>query len=297
MEVQYDNHPAQLRKISADAAHFDRFKLQNGEGILNFWRLERVVTPLFSFFRKHASASWLTIGDGMYGQDANRIMRQGVVRVHASDMSADLLSIGSGRGYIGEYSAQNAEALAFADNSFDFVFCKDSYHHFPRPTLAVYEMLRVCRRAVILLEPSDPALSPNLRSWGMALLGKSFHDFETVGNYVFSISRRELEKLLLGLGLRHCAFKAHDDPYSPEVDVLPAQGGSLSQSLSRLRYKTKCFLRGVLWRLRIIPSNCLIAVLFKTAPTAEDIAVLRQAGFKTKQLPLNPYAPASLVKS
>ncbi len=56
-----------------------------------------------------------------------------------------LLGKGSELGFIGEYSAQNAESLSFASNSFDYVFCKDAMHHCPRPVIALYEMLRVAR--------------------------------------------------------------------------------------------------------------------------------------------------------
>lgn len=42
------------------------------------------------------------------------------------------------------------------DDAFDYVLCKDSYHHMPRPMIALYQMLRVARRAVVLIEPPGP---------------------------------------------------------------------------------------------------------------------------------------------
>jgi SAM-dependent methyltransferase len=42
-----------------------------------------------------------------------------------------------------------AEALAFADGSFDVVVCRVAAHHFTDPGLAVHEMARVTRRLVV----------------------------------------------------------------------------------------------------------------------------------------------------
>ena len=35
----------------------------------------------------------------------------------------------------------------FEDNSFDIVFTKESMHHWPRPYLGIYEMLRVAAKS------------------------------------------------------------------------------------------------------------------------------------------------------
>ena len=43
-----------------------------------------------------------------------------------------------------------AEALAFADGSFDVVVCRVAAHHFTDPALAIREMARVSRRLVVL---------------------------------------------------------------------------------------------------------------------------------------------------
>jgi SAM-dependent methyltransferase len=53
----------------------------------------------------------------------------------------------------------NAEALPFADESFDIVYCRSSLHHFEAPLRAVSEMLRVCRRGgrIVLLDLVAPS--------------------------------------------------------------------------------------------------------------------------------------------
>lgn len=61
------------------------------------------------------------------------------------------------------YSVENAESLSFRDNEFEVAFCKEAYHHFPRPFLALYEMLRVASKAVVLAEPNDQIPRPIMR--------------------------------------------------------------------------------------------------------------------------------------
>ena len=117
------------------------------------------------------------------------------------------------------HSRQNVEHIQFPDSSFDYVLCKESVHHFPRPALGLYEMLRVSRKGIaVVAEPVDilskmpsmlflkgicDAVHPSLidRIW------KNHFSFETVGNYVYKISEREIEKLSMGIGLPCIAFR------------------------------------------------------------------------------------------
>ena len=52
--------------------------------------------------------SWLTVGDGRYGTDANALFKRGASNVMATDISDKLLRIGCGKGFINDYSEQNA---------------------------------------------------------------------------------------------------------------------------------------------------------------------------------------------
>jgi ubiquinone/menaquinone biosynthesis C-methylase UbiE len=49
----------------------------------------------------------------------------------------------------------DAQALEFADNSFDMVCEFAALHHIPRPSLAVAEMLRVARKAVFISDSNN----------------------------------------------------------------------------------------------------------------------------------------------
>jgi len=86
------------------------------EGTLDRWRHHRMLSPIKPFIS--GDKTWLTVGDVRYGTDAHFIISEGGI-AHASDISDRLLKIGSDAGFIGSFSAENAERLSFADNSFD----------------------------------------------------------------------------------------------------------------------------------------------------------------------------------
>jgi SAM-dependent methyltransferase len=55
------------------------------------------------------------------------------------------------------FQKENAEQLSFEDESFDFVLCKEAYHHFPRPMIALYEMIRRRCRLIVLSDAAADA--------------------------------------------------------------------------------------------------------------------------------------------
>ena len=73
-----------------------------------------------------------------------------VARVVASDITGEMLEAarahigGAGAGNV-DYALADAEALPFADASFDIVTCRIAAHHFPRPERFVNEAARVLR--------------------------------------------------------------------------------------------------------------------------------------------------------
>ena len=154
----------------------------------------------------------------------------------------------------------------------------------------MYEMLRVCRDAVILIEPDDPFVSLSFKSILKRLLRRPMHDFEDVGNYAYSISPREIEKLMLGLGLRWYATKPLNDHYIVGVEDIPLSGGTLRERLVRMRLKAAIAVKNVLSKLGGLPNNLLIAIIFKTEPSQDMVAPLKSAGFRFHVLPQNPYA-------
>src|SRR5690606_3411078 len=102
---------------------------------VNAWRLERMYSCAIPLLEAYPDASWLTVGDGRYGLDAMYLRSRGA-KALATDISGILLEEAKAQGLIDDYRVENAEHLSFASESFDFVFCKESYHHFPRPMCA-----------------------------------------------------------------------------------------------------------------------------------------------------------------
>ena len=253
-------------------------------------RLFSLAVPLLE-----AQTTWLTIGDG-YGFDANFLTENGCVAT-ATDISDTFLALSRKVGLIENYSIENAEKLSFADASFDYVFCKEAFHHFPRPYQAVYEMLRVARKGIILIEPHDPisrmplllALRNVLDNFQTNLLEKIWknrYSFEEVGNYVFKLSERECEKMAMGLHLPAVAFKGiQNNYYQPNTANEPANNSS--KTFKKLRRKIT--FHTLLARLGVMPYQVLGAIIFKEMPSSQTLAKLKKAQYRTYIFPKNPY--------
>jgi len=101
------------------------------------------------------------------------------------------------------YEKQNCERLSYASGSFDLVFCKESLHHLARPVQGLYELLRVCRGAVLVLEPYDSQLDGLLRRLGLNTVYESnqLGNLELRDNFVYRWDRKQLEFVLKSLYL------------------------------------------------------------------------------------------------
>jgi SAM-dependent methyltransferase len=88
-----------------------------------------------------------------------------------------------------DVKVEDNEKLSFTDNYFDWSFIAASLHHLPRPTLGLYELLRVSKYGVIVIEPNDSLLTK------LATNLKMVQEYEISGNYVYRISKRDLCKI------------------------------------------------------------------------------------------------------
>ncbi|MHC9061969.1 class I SAM-dependent methyltransferase [Nitrospira sp. CMX1] len=223
------------------------------------WRHRRMYETCTPLAVRYQGASWLTIGDGRYGLDSVRLRKLfGITSVLPTDIGSCLLEQGKARGLFGEYAVENAEKLTFKDEAFDVVFCKESYHHFPRPTIALYEMLRVSREVVILIEPLEDvtlgyqfsrrdSIRVLIESVRSKLIGQPHphladvlpdvvtinpvsHGFEDygdgTGNYIYGLSIRETEKIVHGLDLGGMAWLGFNDHYVKGCEFEPAVSGN-----------------------------------------------------------------------
>lgn len=296
--IKYDKHGEEWDKMLNDE---ERKKIAltwlHQDNTLDRWRhdrMYRLVKPIIEF---NKFFKWLTVGDGRYGTDANALGKLGAEKVFCSDISDKLLKIGNQTGFIKEFAAENAESLSFSEAQFDFVFCKESYHHFPRPYIALHEMLRVSKIGVVLIEPRDYKIGVKLVNFILSklkkLLGKKVnsegHDFETVGNYVYLVSERELEKVQLGMHRRFIAYNYINDHYEAGFEFIQLDTSVNLHKFKIFKAKTLILIKNILMRLGLYSPGMLASVLFKDKPDEELLILLKKNGWKIKELPQNPY--------
>jgi ubiquinone/menaquinone biosynthesis C-methylase UbiE len=229
---------------------------------------------------------WLTVGD-FSGIDAAYIKKKGGYAV-ASDLSLKTLEeTVLPLGLIDECSLQNVEKMSFNDNSFDYVCCKEAYHHFPRPPLGFYEMIRVAKKGVIVIEPNDIGISypiltlirnllDRINTGFLKTFWKNQYSYEVVGNYVYKISFREFEKMAVGLDLPMIAVKGFNS----------AMGARWQSKYIQF---IKRNLNDILCKLTIIPYQHLSIIVFKELPNLDTIKNLKSSNYRIYNLPKNPY--------
>jgi SAM-dependent methyltransferase len=151
------------------------------------------------------------------GVECGRLLDAGA-KLTATDLSPD--AVRRLRELYPRIEAQtaDAEALPFADASFDVVLVRRGLHHLPRPMLGIYEMLRVARSHVVLLEAQDNWLTRRLTAGRLFGLIPHGGRVECHGNYIYRFSRRELRKLAAAMFLPPPRFKAewHHNNYVVE---------------------------------------------------------------------------------
>lgn len=160
--------------------------------------------------------SILSVGDNL-ARDAGYFKRRfPSARCIASDLYADGISQAVQDGWVDEVLSADIEHLPFADESIDCVIAKEAFHHWPRPMLGFYEMLRVARKGVLLIEPYDCMHKPPSP---FPVAGSFIDDYEPVGNYKYQISLREILKAAWALYLPAVAAVGFNDPYQPDRSV------------------------------------------------------------------------------
>ena len=289
----YNKQKNHHKKVIEDKEQKKKSESWFKKNTVDYWRHKRMrdsILPLINFY---PNSSWLTVGDGRYGTDANYLLGKGL-DVHASDIQIELLKIGNKRGFIENFSEQNAEKLKFSDNEFDFVYCKESYHHFPRPAIATYEMLRVAKKGIILQEPVDnlffekfsQSLMHYVKEFTKLALRKKQekHAFEEAGNYVYTLSSRELQKYALGINCRFIAYKIQQDCYVKGVEFEKAS--SKSKLFKKIRRTINFY--EFLYRLGLVTSGIITGIILKTVPSDKLIKSLKNRGYKVEILPSNP---------
>ena len=250
------------------------------------WRHRRMHEMLVPLIEANPDATWLTVGDGSYGSDAYFLQEKGA-DVLASSLTDYSLKISAEKGFIKKYAAVNAEQIPYEDGAFDLVLCKEAYHHFPRPAVAFYEMLRVAQQAVVLIEPSDgPKRFLDLIKepakkllWGK---DQTIH-FEPSGNYIYRIHPKQIGKKLAAMGYAAIAYKTFNDIY------LPAFGKSKVGSAGHWITRMAILMQDILCAFRLLNPALISLVAYKQVPPETQILKMKRVGFSFNILPVNPY--------
>jgi len=270
----------------------DRCKLMLNHSTINRWRQERIYHIIDPLLKMFPDSEWLTVGDFYYGTDAQYIQSKGF-KVVASDVDDHFLKKGKEIGYIENYSKENVESLSYSDGQFDFVLCKETLHHLPRPYIGLYEMLRVSKIGIVLIEPYDRFINASpiekLGNWLLKKIKGRMHDlYEPSGNYKYPISKREIEKIALGLNLPCVAFKTINDYYRDNLGIeFKEKDDPILNKIKR-----QIALRDFLWKFRFFPPTYLVTIIFKADIKAE---LLNSEGYEIIELIRNPHLDDSHI--
>lgn len=251
------------------------------------WRHTRMLAHVQPLLKVLPQSTWLTVGDGRYGSDAAYLTEVGA-NATASSLTDERLRRAHEKGFIKRFRAENAEHISLADGEVDFVLCKEAYHHFPRPPVAFYEMLRVAKVGVVLIEPMDnPRPLDKLKILLKRLVrGDGEALFETSGNFLYRTNIKELGKLMTAMGGLTLAVHPFNDFYHGKLGLYDARERNLGTLVTRLGIGVQ----NLLCRLGLTGWGLCAAIAFKGPADPRLLQSLKAAGFEIIELPRNPYA-------
>jgi hypothetical protein len=233
--------------------------------------------------------TWLTIGDS--GGDADALLRAGIPAgaIVASSIGTEQLSRTKSLGFLADINivAINAEDIPYETDKFDFVLAKEVYHHFARPAIGLYEMLRVARIAVILIEPLDFVSRPLdfVRDVVKRALRRSLTqgEFEYYGNYTHRLSLRETRKLMTAAAYSGMyTFRFND--YGDDGQVAP-----ITDKWQFFVYRSAIAVQNCLARFRLLSWGKACLILSKRRLPEDLQTALLHLGYTEEFLPRNPY--------
>ena len=294
----YDKHDKQYEAYVKNEKQYKIAEAWLNLESLDYWRHNRILNLIRPILKKNET--WLTIGDGRYGSEAAWLKRHDIV-CHSSDMHTNLLELAYKKGIVDSFSEQNAENLNLESNSFDYVLIKETLHHLPRPWLAIYEAFRVCKKGVVIIEPNDTYAYSHcfkktfIRSKNLLkkLLNKKVYKdeygFEEVGNFIYTINMRELEKFLLGIHKTRIAFNNINDHYFENIEYISTKNASFKEKVICLKLKSMILIKDLLCNLGFMNFSIGEAILFKEKPEKKLIYDLKNMNWNYKNLPNNPF--------
>lgn len=149
-------------------------------------RLKMSVDNLMEITKSSPSDWDVLVICGGVGGEGTVLANMGFQSVTVSDISENALEVCKVRDPRLQTLILNAENLEVPDQSYDLVLVQDGLHHLPRPVLGYNEMLRVAKKAAIVIEPHAGIVAN--------LLGMSWEDHGGTVNYVFRWNQLLLEQ-------------------------------------------------------------------------------------------------------
>jgi SAM-dependent methyltransferase len=254
---------------------------------IDAWRHTRMLGNLDPLFQIYPDGKWMTVGDGHYGSDAYYLISSGIDALATSITDKNLVDAKK-RGFLKKIRTENAESLNASDSSFDIILCKAAFHHFPRPAIAFYEMLRVAKKAVVLIEPQET--SAKFLDSFKTMFKKVFRKdktnlFEESGNYLYRTNVREVEKMMTALNHKTIAYKRFNDFFHPKISAAELSAFSPYTLITKIGIAVQ----DILCELKMLDYGLVCLIAFKEELSKESLLKLKAGGFKISQLPVNPY--------
>ena len=107
--------------------------------------------------------------------------------------------------------------------------------------------------------------------------------YEEDGNYIFSISPREIEKIALAINIPQVAFKGLNDHYEPGLEFESMDTPRARKVLRTVRR------RDLQCRLGLETHQLLMAALFNLPLLKAQRRKMEDSGWRFVDLPRNPY--------
>jgi hypothetical protein len=109
--------------------------------------------------------------------------------------------------------------------------------------------------------------------------------FEDIGNYVYTISKREIIKVATSIQLPLVAFYEFDDHYIEGVELEKrADNGPMFKKIKRKLSQGR-----LLVKLGLRRYQHMISILFRVMPDQQMLQELKKNGFTLVKIPKNPY--------
>ena len=158
-------------------------------------RLNIGLNYLRSKYQKNDLENWkVLIICGGVGGEGVFFMNAGFKNVTLSDFSQNSLAMANILAPKLKTSLLDAEALDLQAGDYDLIVVQDGLHHLPRPALGFTEMLRVAKKAIMVVEPYESLIGK--------VIGTEWEVQNNAVNFVYRWNRKMVEQTVKSYLLR-----------------------------------------------------------------------------------------------